>query len=156
MVSDAQDSLLFPPDPPKSDLPSWCEHTLCDCPNVSPFLRSRVCCAVFCAKLVADLFGRGLFETYLELSCVPFLSEPMTSSRISSITNQLSVADVMAQGVTALPPVIAVTELLHILQTTPYSVRPLRSALTPALTPAQLFTAKLLCNTERACCLDSP
>lgn len=80
---------------------------------------------MFFAKLVADLFGRGLFETYLELSCVPILEEPMTSSSISSITNQLSVADVMAQGVTALPPVIAVSELLHTLQTTPYSASPL-------------------------------
>lgn len=88
-----------------------------------------MCRAVFFAKLVADLFGRGLFETYLELSCVPFLAEPMTSSSVSSITNQLSVADVMARGVTALPPVIAVSELLHMLQTTPYSVRPLGSAL---------------------------
>ena len=79
-------------------------------------------CAVFFAKLVADQFGRGIFETYLQLSCVPFLSEPMTSSSISSITNQMTVADVMARGVTALPPVIALSELLHILKTTPFSV----------------------------------
>ena len=78
--------------------------------------------AVFCAKAVADQFSRGIFETYLQLSCVPFLSEPMTSSSISSITNQLTVADVMARGVTALPPVIAIPELLHILTTTSYSV----------------------------------
>ena len=78
--------------------------------------------AVFCAKAVADQFTRGIFETYLQLSCVPFLSEPMTSSSISSITNQLTVADVMARGVTALPPVIAIPELLHILTTTSYSV----------------------------------
>ena len=80
-------------------------------------------CAVFCAKAVADQFTRGIFETYLQLSCVPFLAEPMTSSSISSITNQLTVADVMARGVTALPPVIAIPELLHILTTTSYSVR---------------------------------
>ena len=77
-------------------------------------VRLSHACAVFFAKLVADLFGRGLFETYLELSCVPILEEPMTSSSVSSVTNQLSVADVMAQGVTALPPVIAVSDLLHI------------------------------------------
>ena len=86
---------------------------------------------MFFAKLVADQFGRGLFETYLELSCVPVLAEPMTSSSVSSITNHLSVADVMARGVMALPPVIAVSKLLHILQTAPYSVRPLCSARMP-------------------------
>ena len=74
---------------------------------------------------MADLFGRGIFETYLQLSCVPFLAEPRTSSSVSSITNQLSVADVMARGVTALPPVMAVSALLHTLQTTSYSVSPL-------------------------------
>ena len=79
-------------------------------------------CAVFSAKAVADMFNRGLFETYLELSCVPFLAEPMTSSSISAVTNQLTVADVMARGVTALLPVIAIPELLHILETTPFSV----------------------------------
>ena len=86
---------------------------------------------MFFAKLVADQFGRGLFETYLVLSCVPVLAEPMTSSSVSAITNQLSVADVMARGVMALPPVISVPRLLHILQTAPYSVRPLCSALMP-------------------------
>ncbi len=104
---------------------------------------------MFFAKLVADLFGRGLFETYLELSCVPILEEPMTSSSVSSVTNQLSVADVMAQGVTALPPVIAVSDLLHTLQTTPYSVSPL--SFSHAWTFAQLtMHAKRSCS--RAMC----
>ncbi len=68
------------------------------------------------------MFNRGLFETYLELSCVPFLAEPMTSSSISTVTNQLTVADVMARGVKALPPVIAIPELLYILKTSSFSV----------------------------------
>ena len=77
---------------------------------------------MFSAKAVADMFNRGLFETYLELSCVPFLAEPMTSSSISAVTNQLTIADVMARGVSALPPVIAIPELLHILESTSFSV----------------------------------
>ena len=90
---------------------------------------------MFCAKAVSDQFGPGLFQTYLELSCVPFLSEPMTSSSVSTMTNQLTVADVMARGVTALPPVIAMPELLHILKTTKYSVSVLPSCLSGLSSP---------------------
>ncbi len=86
--------------------------------------RVWVCCAVFCAKVVADRFNRGIFEAYLDLACVPFLPEPMTSASVSSVTNQLTAADVMATGVTALPPVVAITELLHVLQSTSFQVHP--------------------------------
>lgn len=77
---------------------------------------------MFCAKVVADRFNRGIFEAYLDLACVPFLPEPMTSSTVSSVTNQLTAADVMATGVTALPPVIAIPDLLHVLKSTSFQV----------------------------------
>lgn len=87
-------------------------------------LIGHVCsCAVFFAKVVADGFGRGLFEEYLHLACVPFVPEPMTSSTVGSVSNQLSVADVMATGVIALRPVILITDLIHILQSNCYQVR---------------------------------
>ena len=78
---------------------------------------------VFFAKVVADRFCRGIFEKYLNMACVPFIPEPMTSCTVSSVSNQLTVADVMATGVTALRPVIAITDLIHILQATCYQVR---------------------------------
>lgn len=71
---------------------------------------------------MADLFSKGIFQAYLDLACVPFLSEPMSSSSTSSITNQLTVADVMARGVMAMPPVIAISEIIRILETTTYAV----------------------------------
>jgi hypothetical protein len=84
---------------------------------------AATCGAVFFAKLIADRIKRGIFETYLHLACVPFIPEPMTSSRVASMTNQLTVAEVMATGITALPPLISISELLHILKTTKFQVR---------------------------------
>lgn len=78
--------------------------------------------AVFFAKVVADRINRGIFETYLGLACVPFIPEPVTSSSVGLVTNQLDVADVMATGITALPPIIAVSELCLILETTMFQV----------------------------------
>lgn len=71
---------------------------------------------------MADRFNKGIFETYLDLACVPFIPEPMTSSSISSVSNKLTVNDVMAIGVSALPPVVPVTDLIHMLTTTSYQV----------------------------------
>ena len=95
---------------------------------------------MFFAKLVADLFGRGLFETYLELSCVPILEEPMTSSSVSSVTNQLSVADVMAQGV-------------HSAATCHRCLRPFAYAADDPLLgkSTELFSCLDFCTTHDAC-----
>lgn len=78
--------------------------------------------AVFFAKVVADRINRGIFETYLRLACVPVIPEPTTSSSVEAVTNRLDVADVMATGITALPPVVAVSELCKILETTKFQV----------------------------------
>ena len=83
----------------------------------------RHVCAVFCAKLVADRLTRGIFETYLTESCVPFIPEPLTSSKVASVTNALTVRDVMATGVTALPPVVAASRLVEVLKRCAYAVR---------------------------------
>lgn len=79
--------------------------------------------AVFCAKVVADQLNRGIFEAYLTDACVPFIPEPMTSSRVAAVTNALTVRDVMATGVTALPPVVEASRLVDLLKRHSYAVR---------------------------------
>ena len=79
--------------------------------------------AVFCANVVADQLNRGIFETYLADACVPFIPEPLTSSRVAAVSNALTVRDVMAAGVTALPPVVAASRLVDVLRRHPYAVR---------------------------------
>ncbi|CAL8469782.1 g9324 [Coccomyxa elongata] len=103
------------------------------------FLVVPITIAVFFAKVVADRFGRGLFEEYLHLACVPFVPEPMTSSTVGSVSNQLSVADVMATGVTALRPVILITDLIHILQSSCYQAFPVTEEVEQAAQPGAEF-----------------
>jgi hypothetical protein len=53
---------------------------------------------------------------------VPFIPEPLTSSRVAAVTNALTVRDVMATGVTALPPVVEASRLVDLLKRHKYAV----------------------------------
>ena len=79
--------------------------------------------AVYVAELVADRLSSGLFDAYLHLACTPYLADPSTAPGVAHACDRLAVADVMATGVHALPPVIAVAEVVHALSGTTFSVR---------------------------------
>ncbi|KAK9820864.1 hypothetical protein WJX81_006444, partial [Elliptochloris bilobata] len=80
--------------------------------------------SVFAAELVADRLSSGLFDAYLHLACTPFLADPGAAPGVAYACDRLSVADVMATGVHALPPVIAVAEVVHALSGTTFSTFP--------------------------------
>jgi len=79
---------------------------------------------VFAAELVADRLSTGLFDAYLHLACTPFLADPGAAPGVAHACDRLNVADVMATGVRALPPVIAVADAVAALQETTFSARP--------------------------------
>ena len=78
---------------------------------------------MYVAELVADRLCSGLFDAYLHLACTPYLADPSAAPGVAHACNRLAVADVMASGVHALPPIIAVAEAVHALSGTTFSVR---------------------------------
>lgn len=86
-------------------------------------MKAPASAAVYVAELVADRLCSGLFDAYLHLACTPYLANPSAAPGVAHACDRLAVADVMASGVHALPPVIAVAEVVHALSGTTFSVR---------------------------------
>ncbi len=78
--------------------------------------------AVFFAELAADRLSTGLFDAYLHLACMPVLADPVAAPAVAH--ERLDVSGVMAAGVRALPPVVAVADAAAALADTAFSARP--------------------------------
>ena len=106
---------------------------------------------MYVAELVADRLSSGLFDAYLHLACTPYLADPSAAPGVAHACDRLAVADVMASGVHALPPVIAVAEVVHALSGTTFSVRmpwP-GSALVPLHPSSVHHVMSMLCQTGK-------
>ena len=106
---------------------------------------------MYVAELVADRLSSGLFDAYLHLACTPYLADPSAAPGVAHACDRLAVADVMASGVHALPPVIAVAEVVHALSGTTFSVRmpwP-GSALVPLHPSSIHHVMSMLCQTGK-------
>ena len=81
--------------------------------------------AVFCAKVTGDALGvDGIDDTHLKLRGAPVLDEPALTARQKMVADKLTVGELAASPVVALPPVVAAGKLLEVLASCSHSAFP--------------------------------
>ena len=81
--------------------------------------------AVFCAKVTGDALGvDGIDDTHLKLRGAPVLDEPALTARQKMVADKLTVGELAAAPVVALPPVVAAGRLLEVLASCSHSAFP--------------------------------
>ncbi len=74
------------------------------------------------AQIVGDHFGVGIDDTHIKLRGAPVLDEAALDAHQKMIADKLSVAELMTVGVTALPPLLPVAQLLEVLRSCSHQV----------------------------------
>ena len=77
--------------------------------------------AVFCAKVAGDALGDGVDDTHLKLRGAPVLDEPGLTARQKMVADKLTVGELAASPVVALPPIAPVARVLAILASCTHS-----------------------------------
>ena len=81
--------------------------------------------AVFCAKVTGDALGvDGIDDTHLKLRGAPVLDEPALTARQKMVADKLTVGELAAAPVVALPPVVSAGRLLEVLASCSHSAFP--------------------------------
>lgn len=81
--------------------------------------------AVFCAKVTGDALGvDGIDDTHLKLRGAPVLDEPALTARQKMVADKLTVGELAAAPVVALPPIVAAGRLLEVLASCSHSAFP--------------------------------
>jgi len=81
--------------------------------------------AVFCAKVTGDALGvDGIDDTHLKLRGAPVLDEPALTARQKMVADKLTVGELAAAPVVALPPLVAADRLLEVLASCSHSAFP--------------------------------
>ncbi len=82
---------------------------------------------------IVDRFGVGIDDTHIKLRGAPVLDEAALDSHQRMIADKLSVSELMSPGVTALPPLVPVAQLIETLRSCSHQA----SAVLPAAQTAE-------------------